>query len=192
MSEETENGSKATGGGTFRAAIKPATLAASAASAMSTRSISNRGSSRLPPIANEKAPATGAEEQITKQSASTAAGGGTVGGEVAPVVEPEQTSAPAPMMAPASPNYKVLRQIASINSKLQNFKTDSDISKLTELISAIALEFTKTMDLRSDLQKLRTHYNFTPKQMEQLIDASYLKSEPYTKFRKEMIEKNKE
>ena len=182
------------------------------------------GRSLLPPLEGGKETSggyvPGAENPPPTQSASTAAGGGTVGEEparsttsgienaapktsttapaapktsaTAPMVAPAQTSATAPMVAPASPNYKVLKQIASINSKLQKFKTDSDMSELTELSNAIAREFTKTMGLRSDLQNLMKHYGFSKNQMEKLIDASYLKSEPYTKFRKEMIEKNNE
>ena len=212
MNGKLGNVPTATVGGTSGAAIRPVTPAASGA--MSIRSLSNRGNSRLPPIANKKALATGAENPLPTQSASTAAGGGTVGEEpappttsgienaapktstAAPAAPKTSTTAPAApktsTTAPAAPNYKVLRQIAGINSKLQKFKTDSDMSELTELSNAIAREFTKTMGLRSDLQNLMKHYGFSNNQMEKLIDASYLKSEPYTKFRKEMIEKNNE
>tara|TARA_Y100000389_G_scaffold202948_1_gene249844 strand:- start:497 stop:754 length:258 start_codon:yes stop_codon:yes gene_type:complete len=71
---------------------------------------------------------------------------------------------------------------------IEKFKSDGIITETIKvLITQISKHFTSTMKLRSDLQKLMKHYNFTKKQMGQLLDGAYLETDQYENFRKKMI-----
>ncbi len=174
------NGNKnvptATGGGKFKAAtIQTVTRASPAVSAM----LAGTGSRLHQNASREPSPATGAENP--EQSDSTSA-------SVAPVAAPEQTSTAAPVVAPAAPKYDFLTQINSMKDAIEKFKSDGIITETIKvLITQISKHFTSTMKLRSDLQKLMKHYNFTKKQMGQLLDGAYLETDQYENFRKKMI-----